>query len=252
MGNIIVRTSGPSNGARALVAKLRSLGQRAFTSTRVSGFRRSSLVVNWGSTLPLTAVNAVNNPQAVALAVDKLDTFNALRSNGVSIPEYVTEPPQDREGIWLARTRLRASGGEGIVVLRKDDEIVPAPLYVKYVPKLLEYRVQVFNNKEGESETYVQQKLRRNGAEQDRDQALLRNHENGWVFAQPTTAPPSSVITEATAAVEYLGLDFGAVDVLVGRDDGKAYVLEVNTSPGLQGETTLKFYAEAIDKLTRA
>jgi glutathione synthase/RimK-type ligase-like ATP-grasp enzyme len=217
----------------------------------VSGFRRSSLVVNWGSTLPLTAVNAVNNPQAVALAVDKLDTFNMLLKSGVSIPEFVTQPPEGREGIWLARTRLRASGGEGIVVLRKDDEVVPAPLYVKYVPKLLEYRVHVFNQPGG-SETYVQQKLRRNGVEQDRDQALLRNHENGWVFAQPTTAPPSSVITEATAAVEYLGLDFGAVDIIVGRDDGKAYVLEVNTAPGLQGETTLKFYAEAIDKLTRA
>jgi glutathione synthase/RimK-type ligase-like ATP-grasp enzyme len=32
-----------------------------------------------------------------------------------------------------------------------------------------------------------------------------------------------------------LGLDFGAVDVLLGRD-GKFYVLECNTAPGVEGE----------------
>ena len=254
MSNIIVRTSGPSNGARALVTKLRELGRTAFTSTRLAGFRRSSTVINWGSTLPLTALTPVNGPEAVALAIDKLDTFRLLLANGVSIPKFTTQDGVediDRDGIWLARTRLRASGGEGIVVLRKDDEIVPAPLYVKYVPKLLEYRVHVFNQVGG-SDTYVQQKLRHNGAEQTKDEALLRNHANGWVFAKPTAAVPDDVLSEAIAAVEYLGLDFGAVDVIVGRDDGKAYVLEVNTAPGLQGDTTLKFYAEAIDKLTRA
>jgi len=96
----------------------------------------------------------------------------------------------------------------------------------------------------------VAQKKRKVGHENRDNQ--IRNHANGWVFAQPTAAVPDDVLSEAIKAVEYLGLDFGAVDIIVGRDDGKPYVLEVNTSPGLQGETTLKFYAEAVDKLTRA
>lgn len=252
MTNIIIRTSGPSNGARALVSKLRELGQRAFTSSRLSGFRRSSVVINWGSTLPLNALTVVNRPEAVALAVDKLDTLRVLFEMGVSVPMFTAHAERmDRDKLWLARTKLRSSGGEGIIVIRPGDAVPEAPLYVQYIPKLLEYRVHVFNQLGG-STTYVQQKLRRNETEQTADQKLLRNHENGWVFAQPVGDIPAAVCTEAVAAVEYLGLQFGAVDVVVGRDDGKAYVLEVNTSPGLQGETTLKFYAEAIDKLTRA
>lgn len=248
MNNVIVRTSGPSNGARALVNKLRSLGQRAFTSNRLSGFRRSSLVINWGSTLPLNALTVVNRPEAVALAVDKADTFVALLRNGVSIPQFSTSLEVERQGIWLARTKLRGSGGDGIIVIRPGDNVPPAPLYVRYIPKLLEYRVHVFNIPGG-STTYVQQKLRRNETEQTADQKLLRNHENGWVFANPTTEVAADVLNEAKAAVEYLGLDFGAVDVVVGRDDGKAYVLEVNSAPGLQGETTLSYYADSILKL---
>ena len=248
MRNIIIRTSGPSNGARALVNKLRELGQRAFTSSRLSGFRRSSLVVNWGSTLPLNALTVVNRPEAVALAVDKLDTFNTLLKRGVSIPQFSTSLEAERQGIWLARTKLRGSGGDGIIVIRPGDDVVAAPLYVQYIPKHLEYRVHVFNIPGG-STTYVQQKLRRNETEQTADQKLLRNHENGWVFANPTTEVAAAVLNEAKAAVEYLGLDFGAVDVVLGRDDGKAYVLEVNSAPGLQGETTLNYYADSILKL---
>lgn len=250
-GNIIIRTSGPSNGARALVTKLRELGQRAFISSRLSGFRRSSVVINWGSTLPINALTVVNRPEAVALAVDKLEALHKLAQCEVSVPEYTTVLPKDRAGIYLARTKLRSSGGDGIIVVRPGDLVPEAPLYVRYIPKLLEYRVHVFNH-EGELTTYVQQKLRRNDANQTKDQALLRNHENGWVFAQPTTEVAVDVLNEAKAAVGRIGLDFGAVDVVVGRDDGQAYVLEVNTAPGLAGDTTLKFYAEEIHKLTRS
>jgi D-alanine-D-alanine ligase-like ATP-grasp enzyme len=43
-------------------------------------------------------------------------------------------------------------------------------------------------------------------------------------------------------------LDFGAVDVIYNRAQDKAYVLEVNTAPGLEG-STLDNYVEAIQKV---
>lgn len=53
-----------------------------------------------------------------------------------------------------------------------------------------------------------------------------------------TTIKPTvelrAVRRAAKAAVKALGLDFGAVDVLVDKD-GNPYVLEVNTAPGLGG-----------------
>ncbi len=48
----------------------------------------------------------------------------------------------------------------------------------------------------------------------------------------------------AIACMQVLGLCFGAVDVLYNEKQNKAYVLEVNSSPGLSGEETLKRYTE--------
>ena len=48
-------------------------------------------------------------------------------------------------------------------------------------------------------------------------------------------------------AVSALGLDFGAVDIIEDAD-GKLYVLEVNTAPGLEGQT-LTLMAEALKEL---
>ena len=53
---------------------------------------------------------------------------------------------------------------------------------------------------------------------------------------------------EATAAVEALCLDFGAVDVVWNATKNKAFVLEVNTAPGVEG-TTLEEYKEYFENV---
>ena len=52
----------------------------------------------------------------------------------------------------------------------------------------------------------------------------------------------------ALNAIEDLQLDFGAVDVVVSGYSGGAFVLEVNSAPGLEG-TTVQKYVEAIEGL---
>ena len=54
---------------------------------------------------------------------------------------------------------------------------------------------------------------------------------------------PEDCEKQAVAAVVALGLDFGAVDVVYNVKEQKAYVLEVNSAPGLSG-TTLDKYVE--------
>ena len=226
-------------------AKLRYLlGRNARLVRRSEVPRQYRTVINWGNTQGLSynpsRVTVLNKPEAVRLAVNKTSTFESLSAAGVRHPAYCTSLPETWGGIWLARTTVTASGGEGIVVLREGDTIVEAPLYTKYIPKVHEYRLHVF----GDSVFFAQQKRRERDAEQARDARLIRNRHNGWVYAISEVHPSDDCKAQAVAAVRALGLDFGAVDLIVGRDDGLAYVLEVNTAPGIVGTSTEEAYRE--------
>jgi D-alanine-D-alanine ligase-like ATP-grasp enzyme len=65
----------------------------------------------------------------------------------------------------------------------------------------------------------------------------VRNHDNGFIFVRNDVKAPSSVEEQAVRAIKALGLDFGAVDIIWNDKQQKAYVLEVNTAPGLEGST---------------
>lgn len=68
---------------------------------------------------------------------------------------------------------------------------------------------------------------------------LLKSHAEGWVFkAVPVKDMTTAVIQNlkgiAVAAVKAVGLNFGAVDCGI-TEDGKVFVLEVNSGPSLEG-----------------
>ncbi len=69
-----------------------------------------------------------------------------------------------------------------------------------------------------------------------------------FVFARGGVEAPEDVKTQAIEAIRALGLAFGAVDVIWNEKQQKAYVLEVNTAPGLCGQT-LEDYANAMQNL---
>lgn len=212
------------------------------------------LCVNWGTTTPplFPDVRTLNSPAAVAAAADKVEAFRKMHDYGVMVPPFWTNAADvQRTGtdIVLARTMTRASGGRGIVVVRHTDQLPRAPLYVKYIRKESEYRVHVL----GGVAAVVQQKRRRNGEEQTADQQLIRNYDNGWIFAVENVAFVSPAVEEtvkeqAVAAVMALGLDFGAVDIIVNRRGSQVYVLEVNTAPGIESPTVLAAYLEYINR----
>lgn len=219
-------------------------------------------IINWGSgsypeNLPNLGRNMrwLNKPEQVAIATNKLFTFECLKQAGVSIPEFTTERGEAQQWvsdghIVVVRTLLNASEGRGIILWNRElplAENVRAPLYVKYIKKKHEYRIHVVrytSERGGVEPICIQQKLRKRGFE-DRDNQI-RNHDNGWVFAvNDIIAPHEKVIIQARNALEALGLEFGAVDVIWNERQQRAYVLEVNTAPGLEpGGTALKAYVE--------
>lgn len=214
------------------------------------------LLVNWGCSqlpvTPLTGQVVLNKPEAVANAKCKLNTFELFKQHGVPHPEFWTPQTVDKaarnKNIIIARTTTRGSGGEGIVVVRQGDTLPKAPLYTQYIRKSAEYRIHVLHDKV----LMIQQKRRDSEAEQDENQKLIRNHDNGWVFAVNNVEfrndeQKTSCERAAIAAVRSLGLDFGAVDLVVGKSDSKPYVLEVNTAPGIESPTLLASYTEALN-----
>jgi predicted ATP-grasp superfamily ATP-dependent carboligase len=77
---------------------------------------------------------------------------------------------------------------------------------------------------------------------------IIKSNTRGYKFAHVDAKNVNAaLVAEAKKAVDALGLCFGAVDCVIDAN-GKVWVLEVNTGPGLEG-TTLDAYVAAFKKL---
>lgn len=235
----------------------KALGYRRIRHTN-SRFRHtpSKLVINWGATeIPdnIFEDKVLNHPIYVRKASDKglfmqhIDSFE----EGIRLPKWTvcmgvaTQWIEDGHTV-LCRTLLRASGGRGITVATEVDQLVQAPLYVQYKKKHSEYRVHIFQG----TVFHTQRKVRDNNIPDESVNWQIRNHDNGFIFQINSLDIPEDVIDQALKAFNVSGLDFGAVDVIWNQHEGKAYVLEINTAPGLAG-TTLEKYQEIFNNYDR-
>ena len=189
----------------------------------------------------------LNRTEAVARASNKLKFFDAVVGQ-VSIPSFTTSQEVAKEWVnagktVICRTILNGHSGAGIVLADKPEEVVKAPLYTEYVPKKEEYRVHVFN---GEV-IHASRKARKKEIPDEEVNWKVRNHGNGFIFQHENFELPEDCAVQSIKAIEAVGLDFGAVDVIWNDKQQKSYVLEVNTAPGIEG-TTLERYTEAINK----
>lgn len=215
--------------------------------------RATNALINWGSSrapFEVAGVGVVfNRPDRVAVASDKLLSFRTLKeAGGVSIPDFTED--KDEAAKWIeegavvvARTQLRAHSGEGIVVCSRVEDLPNCRLYTRYVKKKKEFRAHVVGGRIVD----VQQKKKRIDFDGEVDYAV-RNHGNGWIYAREDVVAPDDLEQNAVTAVDALGLDFGAVDIVYNEKQNKCFVLEVNTAPGIEG-TTVKKYADAFMEL---
>lgn len=238
-------------------------------------YREGDLIINWGCSqrpphIPEEA-NVFNSFDAVAVAVDKFKTFESLESFGVAIPDWTDDKEIAHE--WLlegfdvvVRETVKGHGGEGLSIIEQnhlvdmdEDEIfemIPnAPLFTKYIPKKKEYRVHVFKHQVID----LTRKALHPDVNPQNVNWKVRNHDNGFIFVRNTDqvdrfgfpipeydVAPQCVKSVAVKSILALGLDFGAVDVIYNKRRDMAYVLEVNTAPGIEG-TTVERYKSAIE-----
>lgn len=228
--------------------------------------RINDVVINWGShVLPdrLNDCKILNNPYytcviankgAYAARIFRMEDNdpNWFRSIKFTASPAVAEAWHLEGHTVVARTVLNGSEGSGIMIIKPEDNTwVNAPLYSKYQPKEREYRVHVIDGKV----IKVQRKLRsKDLPPPEADAFLVRNTANGFRFCT-TDEYPADVATQAVNVCKYFCLDFGGVDVIYKEArrlvDGKAHVVEINSAPGIEGNT-VDAYATALTDLANS
>lgn len=259
-----------SNAAKRLARELGVL--RIKDPTNFVG-RPQDIILNCGSSTLRCRVHPdtriLNRPEAVALAVNKIRTFEVLTEN--EIPTLPWTKNRQEAFQWYtsgetvyARTKLTAHSGAGIVVVdsgtsyylslsdgttgadlqsASDGTLFPrASLFTKAITGgRREYRYHVF----GEEVILVQKKKRRDGWQENPNYSNdVRNHSTGWIYSIHDAQQDDRVAAICINAVKALGLEYGAVDIITRRD--AVYVVEVNSCCGIQSETVLEKYSDAI------
>lgn len=222
-----------------------------------------NLLVNWGDCFYLPIHEKLKSEHDTLNCFPLYDFVNKKKffeKYSAFTPKYFTTREQAEEyqksfssettrPVLVERHKLTGTGGEGIRLVGRDDELSPAAkLYVAYVPKEREYRIHFFRKKDGSIAFRTQVKKLATVAtgKEVPNQYQIRNHTNGWVYCtngdDKIPHPCSSLAGAFTCAVP---LDFGALDIIYNKLTDKAYILEVNTAPGIVG-STVEFYAEQL------
>jgi hypothetical protein len=190
----------------------------------------------------------LNTAAALSRYSNRGEQLRLLREGGVRIPHFTalgieTAPfPMGPNGVIARdypRNGRQPTQGRGITFY--PDYAVPRyghDLVMAYIPKERQFRVHVIGGR-----TRVREVIPTD--EGLRDQAVW-NLGQGFIYNVPQTPPPTTVVPSAVAAVAALRLDFGAVDVVTTANE--AWVLEVNTAPGLS-DPSLEWYGTHLGRL---
>jgi len=203
-------------------------------------------LIRWGSQVSCSVEQQLNSLSGIANATDKLHALEILHNAGVPTPRWrltAAQAAQELNFPILGRSRDHTRGRD-IEVFQRSIGLNTTghtrDFFVEFVPKVREFRIHVFCGQPILSQIKVV-----NNERLAARRPVIWNHRNGYIYRNMRSSLPSLDRRScAIMAVQALGLDFGAVDLIVGPDDS-TYVLEVNTGPGL-AYTSAVAYAEAM------
>lgn len=218
--------------------------------------RPGDVIVNWGNGhRPIWAnhidgkVKLLNHWDKICLSVNKIDSFTLFKKHGVQTPRWTRSAEVANEwledGHWVCcRQEVEGMDGSGLVLAKTPKELVPAKLYTRFIPQEKEFRVYIFD---GKMIDVLEKRRDAEALKAGKVDENIRTETNNWVFCRTGVHPPKDCEQVASEAIKALGLTFGGVDVIQSKKDGKTYVLETNTAPGIGGTTVTRF-VEAIKK----
>lgn len=228
---------------RALLDALKEEGVDIRGGTKIPEVEVGTLI-RWGATgkVGRKPRKVLNRMDAIARASNKREALNIMRAAGINVPVVLNADEVRLEHLPVLGRKDHHVGANDIVLcmnLRDVDRARAAGCshFSKYIPTKAEYRVHVF----GDQIIKTSQKILTEP--ELATQPWIRNLGAGYTFRQSEQRLSGAARGMAIDAVNALGLTFGAVDVIV-SDDDQTYILEVNTAPGLQTDTSLEAYLE--------
>lgn len=252
------------NSAR-LLARSVGIGSADYRSSRRTRGTRN--VINWGVSdyenwgFSQRHVNISQPVQAAEICANKIRTLETLADQqvphiqflvGDNLPanQLAANAWLESDGKIVVRNVLNGHSGVGIQIIRRGEAIPYAPLYTRYFKKNAEYRLHVAFG----SVILIQQKRRQNGhTSDDSNDLLIRTHGRGWNFCVNDLDYDSmdyrgAIQTLALRGAEAVGLNHGAVEILVKHEGGAykdAVICEINSAPSLSGDSSLAAYTAA-------
>lgn len=215
----------------------------------------NDLVIRWGSPrmahLDELAKATLNRSRVLNTILNKRIAHQMMLEAKVNVPMFWTSYDATRVGSQdlgcdYLRRRLHHTQGKDIIRLKPTDRLPRerrSGYYVQCLNKTAEYRFHIFQDKC----IGLAQKVRKEG---EHSNDLIWNFETGWDLVyidvrerERQVENYQTLRAEAVKAVKALGLDFGAVDLIVA--DGKPFILEANTAPKLHDT---KRYSRAMAK----
>lgn len=217
---------------------------------------QNDVVVRWGDTSNseidgvLSQNRILNKASAISKNTNKLKSLKLFGSSGLNIPKIFESKQAINRFPVLGRDKNHHGGLDIVIINGSNDgnnnlnKIPNKDFYVEVIKSIREYRVHIFNDEV----IRVTRKVFR-GHDKDgvpvTQEGIIKNDTYGWGHNNVNVDNLNpEFISASKKALKAIGLDFGAVDLLISTNE-KPYVLEVNSSPRLNS-IGLEIYAEAI------
>lgn len=214
---------------------------------------RPDFLIRYGTARAVSrrpAERTINRRSRLIRYSTRLGQYNLLQRAGVNIPPHCTTRDSIPDALPAVPHGLFARdftegrqqmAGRGLTHYGVGDAIGNHDLYTPCIDRSAQYRVHVCMGR-----TRTRQLIPTEAEAADQP---IWNLNAGFTFRVPIDGDNlnPAIPNAGVAAVTALGLDFGAVDILVPSQAvrntyGSAVVLEVNTAPGLS-DASLEWYA---------
>lgn len=238
----------------------RPSARRLRQELRRRGVNPKGITLNWGRS-DAPDIETINPGWAIRPILNKLDFLIKADMNGnrdCCIPWTVQ--PELARNWWrqvFCRTTLTGKGGAGILVWRGEGPLPDAKLYTKGVKKDGEFRIHLGRKNGVLSPFDAQAKLFKKTDEMPAPLSwAVRSYDNGFRFTRNIPDHLMHGLEKAEDVAKKVAgnfsrdLHFVAMDVIWNKETDRAYVLEGNTAPGLEGLTVVK-YANMIEEIIK-